>query len=137
MALAEKYRQFAELMAPPVEEVAVEEQVVTEEAAAAAAAAEAAAAAAAAAAALNESTESGEVDEDAAAAAEAEANADPPGKTLADIEADIRRFAALAEAVEACGENFVSFRMLGVSCYGIKVGWCNFNPVLKAPGSSA
>jgi hypothetical protein len=101
-ALAEKYRQFAELMAPPVEEAAVEE--LSEEAAAAAAvaaaeAAEAAAAAAAASAAVNESTEGGEEGEEGAA--EAEANAEPPGKTLADIEADIRRFAALAEAVEA------------------------------------
>ena len=28
----------------------------------------------------------------------------------------------LRRYVEACGENFVSFRMLGVSCYGIKAG---------------
>ena len=44
----------------------------------------------------------------------------PPGKTLAELETEIQRLATLAEAIESCGENFVNFRMLGVSCYSIK-----------------
>ena len=41
--------------------------------------------------------------------------------TLPEIEAEMRRLADLADTVNAVCDNFVPFRMIGVSCVEIKM----------------